>query len=52
MRRTTRWGVYVKQDTVDDPASAVAQALTERFDALAKEHDGWLDPNPAQLPTD
>ena len=46
------WGDYVKQDTVDDPASAVAQALTERFDALAKEHDGWLDPNPAQLPTD
>ena len=44
------WGVYVRQDTIDDPASAVARALAERFEKLAAEHDGWLDPNPAQLP--
>lgn len=44
------WGVYVRQDTIDDPASAVARALAERFEALANEHGGWLDENPAQEP--
>lgn len=44
------WGVYVRQDTIDDSASAVARALAERFELLAKENDGWLDPNPAQEP--
>ncbi|WP_265445492.1 ribonuclease E inhibitor RraB [Flexivirga meconopsidis] len=37
------WVVHVVQDTVDDPAGAVARALSERFSALAEEHDGWLD---------
>ena len=44
------WGVYVRQDTIDDTASAVARALAERFEALAEENNGWLDANPAQLP--
>lgn len=37
------WVVHVVQDTVDDPTSAVARALIERFTDLAQEHDGWLD---------
>lgn len=37
------WAVHVVQDTIDDPASAVARALVERFTALAQEHGGWLD---------
>ena len=37
------WAVYVGLDTIDDPASAPARALVERFTALAEEHDGWLD---------
>jgi hypothetical protein len=45
------WGVYVRQATIDDAASAVAQALAERFEKLAEEHGGWLDDNPAQQPT-
>lgn len=45
------WGVYVSQDTIVDPASAVARALAERFEKLAADNDGWLDDNPAQLPT-
>lgn len=44
------WGVYVQQATIDDSASAVAQALAERFEQLAQEHGGWLDDNPAQQP--
>lgn len=37
------WAVYVQVDTVEDPSSAPARALAERFAALAQEHDGWLD---------
>ncbi len=37
------WAVYVRVDTIDDPTSAVAKALVERFEALTAEHDGWLD---------
>lgn len=37
------WAVYVRVDTLDDPTSAAARALVERFSALAEEHDGWLD---------
>ncbi len=37
------WAVHVMQDTIDDPTGAVARALAKRFDALAEEHDGWLD---------
>lgn len=44
------WGVYVRQDTIDDPASAVARALAERFDKLAQDNGGWLDDNPSQEP--
>lgn len=45
------WGVHVRQATIDDPASAVAQALAERFEKLADDNDGRLDDNPAQQPT-
>lgn len=37
------WAVYVRLDTIEDPTSAPAQALVERFSDLAEEHDGWLD---------
>jgi len=37
------WVVHVVQDTIDDPSSAVARALAERFTVLAQEHGGWLD---------
>lgn len=37
------WAVYIRLDTIDDPTSAPAQALVERFGDLAEEHDGWLD---------
>lgn len=37
------WAVYVRLDTIEDPTSAPAQALVERFNDLAEEHDGWLD---------
>ncbi|WP_050670823.1 ribonuclease E inhibitor RraB [Luteipulveratus halotolerans] len=40
------WGVYVQIDTIDDPSSALAKALTERFTAVAHEYDGWLDQHP------
>ena len=44
------WGVYVRQETIDDPASAVARALAERFEKVAQDNGGWLDDNPSQLP--
>lgn len=37
------WAVYVRVDTVEDPTSAVARALVERFEQLTAERDGWLD---------
>lgn len=37
------WGVYVRVATMDDPISAAARALGERFQGLAEEHEGWLD---------
>lgn len=37
------WAVYVRVDTVDDPTSAVAKALVERFEAVTADRDGWLD---------
>ncbi len=37
------WSVYVRLDTIDDPDSAPARALVDRFTELAEEHDGWLD---------
>lgn len=37
------WVVHVTVDTIDDPTSAVARGLAERFTALAEENDGWLD---------
>ncbi|WP_018157948.1 hypothetical protein [Demetria terragena] len=37
------WAVYVRIETLDDPTSAPARALTDRFTALAQEHGGWLD---------
>ena len=46
------WAVYVRVDTIDDESSAPARALTERFQTLAAEHEGWVDENvspPAEL---
>lgn len=40
------WAVYVRVDTIDDPTSAVARALVERFEATAGERGGWLDQHP------
>ncbi len=37
------WAVYVSLGTLDDPDSAPAQALVDRFTELAQQHDGWLD---------
>lgn len=37
------WAVYVRLDTIDDPTSAVARALVERFEGIAADRDGWLD---------
>lgn len=37
------WAVYVRVDTVEDPTSAVARALVERFEQLTTDRDGWLD---------
>lgn len=37
------WAVHVTVATIDDPTSAVAEALAERFDEICAEHDGWLD---------
>lgn len=37
------WAVYVRVDTIEDPTSAVAKALVERFEASAAEKGGWLD---------
>ena len=39
--------VHVREDMVADESTAVAQGLRERFAALAEEHDGWYDPDPA-----
>ena len=41
------WAVHVREDMVADESTAVAQGLRERFAALAEEHDGWYDPDPA-----
>nr|WP_255427412.1 hypothetical protein [Yimella sp. cx-51] len=37
------WAVYVRLDTIDDPTSAVARALVERFEGITADRDGWLD---------
>lgn len=37
------WAVYVRLDTIDDPTSAVARALVERFEGIGADRDGWLD---------
>jgi precorrin-6B methylase 1 len=41
------WGVHVVEVMVEDETGAVANGLRERFEALAEEHDGWYDDNPA-----
>ncbi|PWJ26729.1 hypothetical protein ATK17_2903 [Branchiibius hedensis] len=33
----------MRVETIEDPTSAVAQALIERFEATAAEKGGWLD---------
>lgn len=40
------WGVYVRVDTVDDPTSAVARGLIDRFETTAADRGGWLDQHP------
>lgn len=37
------WAVYVRVDTIDDPTSAVANALVARFEEMTADRDGWLD---------
>lgn len=37
------WAVYVRIDTIDDPTSAVANALVARFEEMTADRDGWLD---------
>lgn len=44
------WAVYVRLDTIDDPTSAVAQALVDRFEQIAVDRDGWLDEDVTDLP--
>lgn len=40
------WGVLVREEMVADEAGPVEGGLRDRFAALAKEHDGWYDPDP------
>lgn len=40
------WGVYVREDEVADTGGPVVSGLRDRFEALAREHDGWYDPEP------
>ncbi|WP_460467115.1 hypothetical protein [Calidifontibacter terrae] len=37
------WAVHVNVPTIDDPTSAVGKALTERFEQICGERDGWVD---------
>lgn len=39
------WVVHVLVTTLSDATSAAARALATRFDALAKDYDGWLETN-------
>lgn len=40
------WGVHIREEMVDDPASPVESGLRERFGALAEKRGGWYDPEP------
>ncbi len=40
------WGVHVREETVTDESGPVEGGLRDRFSALAREHDGWYDPEP------
>lgn len=44
------WAVHVVEDNVADESGPVEQGLRDRFEALAAEHDGWYDPDPAGRP--
>lgn len=37
------WAVYVRVETIEDPSSAVARGLVERFEATVAERGGWLE---------
>lgn len=41
------WAVYVREDNVADESGPVEGGLRDRFEALAENHGGWYDPNPA-----
>ncbi|NHN57101.1 hypothetical protein G9U51_15125 [Calidifontibacter sp. DB0510] len=41
------WAVHVRVDTIEDPSSAPARALSDRFEAMATERGGWLDADPS-----
>lgn len=41
------WAVYVVEEMVGDETGPVESGLRERFEALAKDHDGWYDPQPS-----
>lgn len=41
------WAVYVVEEMVADETGPVESGLRERFEAFAKEHDGWYDPEPS-----
>ncbi len=41
------WAVHVVEEMVADESGPVESGLRDRFRALAQEHGGWYDPEPA-----
>ena len=41
------WAVHVVEEMVADESGPVESGLRDRFQALAQEHGGWYDPEPA-----
>ena len=41
------WAVHIVEDMVADESGPVESGLRDRFSALAEEHGGWYDPEPA-----
>ena len=42
------WGVHILEEMVADESGPVEGGLRDRFEALAKEHGGWYDPEPTR----